>query len=49
MTVLIVPEDFSKDQFILKPIFSRLLASVGKPRAKVHVCRDPLPAASTKR
>ena len=42
MTVLIVPENFSKDQFILKPIFSRLLASMGKPRAKVHVCRDPL-------
>lgn len=42
MKVLIVPEDFSKDQFILKPVFSRLLASIGKPRAKVRVCRDPL-------
>ena len=42
MTVLIVPENFSQDQFILKPIFSRLLASMGKPRAKVLVCRDPL-------
>ena len=42
MKVLIVPEDFSKDQFILKPLFSRLLASMGKPRAKVRVCRDPL-------
>ena len=42
MTVLIVPEDFRKDQFILKPLFSRLLASMGKPWAKVRVCQDPL-------
>ena len=42
MKVLIVPEDFSKDQFILKPLFSRLFASIGKPRAKVRVCHDPL-------
>ena len=42
MTVLIVPEDFRKDQFLLKPLFSRLLASLGKPHAKVRVCQDPL-------
>ena len=42
MTVLIVPEDFRKDQFILKPLFSRLLASLGKPHATVRVCVDPL-------
>ena len=42
MTVLIVPEDFRRDQFILKPLFSRLLASLGKPRATVRVCQDPL-------
>ena len=42
MTVLIVPEDFRKDQFILKPLFSRLLASLGKPHATVRVCQDPL-------
>ncbi len=42
MTVLIVPEDFRKDQFILKPLLSRLLASLGKPRATVRVCQDPL-------
>ena len=42
MTVLIVPEDFRKDQFILKPLVSRLLASLGKPRATVRVCQDPL-------
>ena len=42
MTVLVVPEDFRKDQFILKPLLSRLLASLGKPRATVRVCQDPL-------
>ena len=42
MTVLVVPEDFRKDQFLLKPLFSRLLASLGKPHAKVRVCQDPL-------
>ena len=42
MTVLIVPEDFRKDQFILKPLLSKLLASLGKPRATVRVCQDPL-------
>ena len=42
MTVLIVPEDFRKDQFILKPLLSRLLASLGKPHATVRVCQSPL-------
>lgn len=42
MTVLIVPEDFRKDQFVLKPLFSRLLTSLGRPHAKVRVCQDPL-------
>ena len=42
MTVLVVPEDFRKDQFVLKPLLSRLLASLGKPRATVRVCQDPL-------
>ena len=42
MTILIVPEDFRRDQFILKPLFSRLFASLGKPNAIVRVCQDPL-------
>lgn len=42
MNVLVVPEDFRKDQFILKPIVRALLAEVGYGRAKVEVCRDPL-------
>ncbi len=42
MTVLVIPEDFRKDQYILKPIFSRLLREVGKPRARIRICQDPL-------
>ena len=42
MNVLIIPEDFRKDQYILKPLFGRLLRSVGNPRAKIRVCLDPL-------
>ena len=42
MNVLIIPEDFRHDQYILKPLFSRLFRSIGKPRARVDVCRDPL-------
>lgn len=42
MKVLIVPEDFRQDQFVLKPLFSRLLASLGKPRATVRICQNPL-------
>lgn len=42
MNVLVIPEDFRKDQYVLKPLFERLLASFGKKRAKVRVCQDPL-------
>ena len=42
MNVLIIPEDFRKDQYILKPLFERLFASFGKKRVKVRVCQDPL-------
>ena len=42
MNVLIIPEDFRHDQYILKPLFSRLFRSIGKTRARVDVCRDPL-------
>lgn len=42
MNVLVIPEDFRKDQYILKPIFRRLLRSVGRPQAKIRVCQDPL-------
>ena len=42
MNVLIIPEDFRKDQYILKPLFSRLLQAIGRPRIRVEICRAPL-------
>ncbi|MDE2788628.1 MAG: hypothetical protein OXL37_18505 [Chloroflexota bacterium] len=42
MKVLIIPEDFRKDQYMLKPIFERLLRSIGDSSPKVRVCQDPL-------
>lgn len=42
MNVLIIPEDFRKDQYILKPIFERLFRSIGKRSARIEVCLDPL-------
>lgn len=42
MNVLIIPEDFRKDQYIVKPIVQRMLKEIGRPRARVSVCLDPL-------
>ena len=42
MNVLIIPEDFRNDQYILKPLFSRLFRDLGTAAARVQVCRDPL-------
>jgi len=42
MKVLIIPEDFRKDQYILKPITEAMLRFLGKPRAQVRVLTDPL-------
>lgn len=42
MNVLIIPEDFRKDQYILEPLFRSLFADIGRPQARVAVCRDPL-------
>ena len=42
MNVLIIPEDFRNDQYVLKPIFNRLLRNIGKTRFRVRVCNDPL-------
>ena len=41
MRVLIIPEDFRNDQYMLKPIFDRLFRSIGRPTARVRVCQDP--------
>lgn len=42
MNVLIIPEDFRKDQYLLQPLFRRLFKSIGKPSVRVKVCTDPL-------
>ena len=39
--VLVIPEDFSKDQYILKPLMTRLFQQLGRKSAKVVVCQDP--------
>jgi hypothetical protein len=40
--VLVIPEDFRKDQYMLKPIIKAMMEKLGKPKAKVVVCKDPL-------
>ena len=42
MKVLVIPEDFRNDQYVLKPLFERLLRSAGRPHARILVCKDPL-------
>ena len=42
MNILVIPEDFRKDQYILKPLITRLLRRLGAPNSKVEICRDPL-------
>ena len=42
MTVLLIPEDFRYDQYILRPIFERLFRDFGKTTLRVEVCFDPL-------
>lgn len=40
--MLVIPEDFRKDQYVLDPLVRALMEQVGCPRAKVVVCKDPL-------
>ena len=42
MKVLIIPEDFRNDQYILKPLFSRLFRSLGRGPVRVRVCQELL-------
>jgi hypothetical protein len=42
VNVLVIPEDFRKDEFILQPILEAMFAAIGRPRAQLRVCRDPL-------
>lgn len=39
--VMIILEDYVKDQYIAKPLVERIMADMGKPRTKVLVCKDP--------
>ena len=41
MNVLVIPEDFRNDQYILRPLFQRLFRSLNR-RATVTVLTDPL-------
>src|SRR5258707_1812392 len=40
MNVLVVPEAYPNDQFILQPIIKAMMASVGKRHANVKILRD---------
>lgn len=40
--MLIIPEDFRKDQYVLRPVVKAMLADLGKGNAKVRVLTDPL-------
>ena len=42
MKVLIIPEDFRHDQYVLKPLFRRLFEDIGLRQTRVRVCQDPL-------
>ena len=42
MNVVVIPEDFRNDQYILKPLFTRLFRNIGVPSVSVWVCNDPL-------
>ncbi len=41
MRILIIPEDPTTDQYVLKPIIESMMARLGKPRAIVRVLQDP--------
>lgn len=40
--VLVIPEDFRKDQYVLKPLVVAMLGDLGRPNVQVRVCTDPL-------
>ncbi|OKH31446.1 hypothetical protein NIES2119_28640 [[Phormidium ambiguum] IAM M-71] len=42
MKILVIPEDFRKDQYMLKPIIAAMIAKLGKPHTKIRICQDPL-------
>src|SRR5438094_4497711 len=42
MYLLFIPEDFRTAQYILGPIVLKMFEEVGRPRARVQMCLDPL-------
>ncbi len=42
MRVLVIPEDFRNDQYLMKPLFQRLFRTLGWRHAHIRICRDPL-------
>ena len=42
MRVMIIPEDFRNDQYILRPLFDRLFKRIGAAPVEVMICLDPL-------
>ena len=42
MRVLVIPEDSRRDKDMLKPLFESLFRSIGKPRARIQVCENPV-------
>ena len=42
MKALVIPEDFRKDQYILKPLFTRLFRHIGVRPVEIEVCQNPL-------
>lgn len=41
LNVLVIPEDHTHDEAILKPIIKAMLEALGQPGATVQVCRSP--------
>jgi len=42
LRVLVIPEDPRLDQYVLKPILEAMFKRLGRPRAIVRVCQDPV-------
>lgn len=42
MNVLVIPEDFRNDQYILKPIIESMFAAIGRGRVKVRILMNPV-------
>ena len=42
MNIVVIPEDFRNDQYVLKPLITRLFRNIGVQSVTVWVCNDPL-------